>query len=200
MFGIFRRRRPHPHARELGGLIACVIAWRRANLEHWLRSGEADAKMLEESRQTLRWYATASGAADPFGQSILDIPVGALDEGLFLEASYRIETAGALAWSLGLLVRLPTAEERIDHRLLEELVPEQDGPAPAFREAQLRDRAELEHALAEWRERTATARERRDAAPADPPAAFAFSRAYERARGIAWVLSSLDHVEDVRPD
>lgn len=200
MFGLFRRKKAHPHARELGGLVACTIAWRRAKLERWQRSGEADAKVLDEDRHALRWYALGSGSADPFSVLILEIPVGELDEGLYLEASYRIETAGAIAWSLGLLASLPPPEERIDHRLLEEILPQHEGPSPAFRGAALRDRGELERALVEWRERTAAARKIRDATPEDPPAAFAFSRAFERARGIAWVLSSLDYVENVPPN
>jgi hypothetical protein len=80
------------------------------------------------------------------------------------------------------------------------MLPQRGGPSPALKGAALRDRRGLERALAEWKERTAAARMHRDATPEDPPAAFAFSRAFERTRGIAWVLSSLDFVENVHPN
>jgi len=197
MLGWLRRKKAHPHARELAGIVTCLLAFRRTALEVWRRTGEAPVERLEKLRQQLRLYAAGSGLADPFTASILEVPVGELDQELFLEGSYRIETAGAVGWALGLFATLPPPTDRIDRALLEELFPQHESPSPALKGAELRDRGELEGALAAWTAKAVTARARRDARPGDEQAAVEFSRAYERARGLAWVLSNAPFVEDV---
>ena len=57
MFGFFRKRREHPHRRELYGLMSCLVAWRRALLEAYLRDGVGENASLEERRAALAGYA-----------------------------------------------------------------------------------------------------------------------------------------------
>lgn len=161
-------------------------------LEHWFREKEADAPALEEKRDALAWYAKGAGGADPFSSHVLQAPIGKLDQGLFLLAHYRIETAISIAWALGLAEVIPPIEERASLELLDRLLPLRG--MPQIRDAKLRDRAQLELALGEWRARTVEASLRRSEGS---DANVQFSRAFERARGLAYVCGAAAWLDDV---
>jgi hypothetical protein len=199
MFGFLRKRREHPRHRELRGLRSCLVAWRRAVLEAHHRDGAADNETLEEKRLALAWYAHAAGGADPFTSHILQVPVGELDEPLYLDALYRIETAVGVAWTLGLIETLPPTEVGADFEALSGLFPLEGSPAPSIRAATLRGQTEILNELAEWKMLTVSARKKRDESPGESTA-ISFSRAYERARGLAWVASDTPWIEDTAMD
>ncbi len=177
--------------------MSCLVAWHRAAFEGHYQDGVANAKALEEKRSALGWYAHAAGGTDPFTDHILQIPVGELDEPLFLEALYRIETASAIAWALGLIEALPPTDVRADFEALSRLFPLDEPVAPAIRDARLRDQSKLIDKLTEWKALTATARKKRDESP-EESTTIPFSRAFERARGLAWVSSNeTPWIEDI---
>lgn len=199
MFGLFRKRRragPHPHRRELSGLLSCIVAWRRAVIEARLRDGEVDAGTLAERLSNLAAYAEAAGEIDPFTRHVLSIPVGELDEPLFLEALYRMETAVSIAWALGLVSVLPPIEERADFEALGELFPLDGPPARSIAGAKLRETGEISAQLSSWSSRLAAARQKRKLSPGDEASAVQFSHAFERARGLAWLSRDTAYIED----
>lgn len=198
-FGRKSQAVPHVHLRELRGLMSCIVAWRRAALEGQYQDGAADRSTLEERRSALVWYVEGAGVVDPFATHVVNTPVGELDEGSFLEALYRIETAVSIAWALGLIDPLPPPEERADFDALSELFPTDGAPPAATFDAKLRESAEIAEKLAEWKTLTADTRRARDAAH-DEATALPFSRAFERARGLAWVCGETDQIEDVAID
>jgi len=177
-------------------LVACLVAWRRAVLEAQHLDGAADAEVLDEARVALSGYAGAAGVTDGFTLHVLEFPVGELDEPLFLEALYRLETAGAIAWTLRLMDELPPIDEGAGYEFLSSLFPLDGKPASTIGTATLRDPAELQAARTEWEAKLATARQARDASP-DEDTSLRFSRAFERVRGIAWVSSNAPTLEDV---
>jgi hypothetical protein len=159
----------------------------------------ADARTLDERRSALAWYAHAAGGADPFTDHILQTPIGELDEPLFLEALYRIETAVGVAWALSLVGTVPPMEEGADFEALSGLFPLEGSPAPSIRDASLREKTVILNKLAEWRALTASARKKRDEAPGESTA-IPFSRAFERTRGLAWASSNATWIEDTVMD
>ena len=183
----------HVHARELGGLVASVVAWRRGGLEQALRDGVAVVD-LEQDRNSLAWYAEGAGIQDPLVAELLAIPVGELDTELFLLASYRIEAAGGIAWALGLIETLPPPEQRIGLHDVVTLFPLQGEPSPAIDHAKRRPDAELEAKLADLIPVLD-----RPVDPGDEAANIAFSRAFERVRALQWVQSGAPFLDDVDP-
>jgi hypothetical protein len=190
------RRRKHPHARELRGLRACLLAWHRSVLEDWHRQGVAPADELTRRLAALQGYAAGLGGTDPFTDHVLGVPVGGLEQPLYLGAHWRGETAASLAWALRLVDAIPPVDERSDMGVLEALMPLDAAPPEALRHATLRDRAELARARDDWRRQTAEADDRRAGASSEL-AELAFSRAFERARGLAWILDGAPSIEDV---
>jgi hypothetical protein len=199
----FGRKREAPKAhvqlRELRGLMSCLVAWRRAALEGQFQDGAADRETFEEKRSALAWYVEGAGGVDPFATYVVNTPVGELEEGLFLEALYRIETAVGIAWALGLIEKLPPPEERADFEKLSSLFPVDAAPDPAIRDAKLRDPQEIAKKLEEWKALTAAKRRARDVAQ-DEATALPFSRAFERTRGLLWVNGETELIEDVAMD
>lgn len=175
--------------------MSCLVAWHRAVLEGQYQDGVTDSKALEERRSALGWYAHAAGGTDPFTDHILQIPVGELDEPLFLEGLYRIETALGVAWALGLIEAVPPTDVGADFEALSCLFPLDGPPAPSVRDARLREHTEILDKLAEWTSLTASARMKRDESH-EESTAIPFSRAFERARGLAWVSSDTPWIED----
>ena len=199
MFGPFKKQRPagpHPHRRELGGLLSCIVAWRRAVLEAQARDPELDAAMLAGPLEKLRAYAQAAGETDPFTLRVLGSSIGELEEPLFLEALYRIETAAGIAWALGLLDVLPPIEARADFEALGALYPLTAPPPERLVNATLRDSAVIAEQLSVWSSRLDAARKRHEQSPDDESAPLQFSRAFERTRGLAWVSGDTQYVED----
>jgi hypothetical protein len=203
MFALLRKRwraSPPPHRRELNGLLACISAWRRALLDAHLREGALDAGTLAERLSDLVAYVELAGGTDKFTRHVLGIAVGELDQTLFLEALYRIETAVSIAWALGLVDALPPIEEGADVETLSQLFPLYGSPARSIREATLRvtPRAadELAAQRSSWSSRLATARQKRALSPNDESLAIQFSRAFERTRGLVWVSSDTPSIED----
>jgi hypothetical protein len=200
--GLFGKKRPppHPNLRELNGLRWCITAWRRAAIEHWFLDGVASREELTEKLSQLGWYNHAWDGADEFTNFVLSVPVGELDPSLLLGAHWRGETASAIAWALGLVDVIPPPSQRSDAATMETFFPLDDRP-PGIAQARLRDRALIAAELAAWKQNLAAAAATRDrAALPDELAAFEFSRSYERARGLAWVLSSLAEIEDTPMD
>ena len=196
-----RKPPPHPHVRELIGLRACLTAWRRAAIEHWYQDGVASREELTERLSQLGWYNRGAGGADPFTEHVLGVPVGELDPSLLLGAHWRAEAAAGIAWALDLMDEIPPMSERSDPATLERFFPLRDAPPPSIAQARLRDRAAIAGKLAEWKEHLSVATASREAAgPADEAAAFAFSRAYERTRGLAWVLTDVASIDDTPMD
>ena len=72
------------------------------------------------------------GGVDPFTTLVVSVPVGQLEEPLFLEALYRIETAAALAWTLGLSDTLPPVSEGADFDRLSGIFPLEGAPSAAI--------------------------------------------------------------------
>jgi hypothetical protein len=195
-----RKRPPHPNLRELHAIRYCVTAWRRAAIEHWHQDGVASREELTERLSQLNWYNYAWEGADPFTDFILKVPVGEMEPPLLLEAHWRAETATGIAWALGLIDEIPPLSQRADAALLETFYP-LDGQPPAITQVNLRDRALIAAELAAWKQNLVVATEKRErAGPADETAAFEFSRAYERTRGLAWVLSDAPAIEDTPMD
>jgi hypothetical protein len=192
---LWSRRRRHPHVRELRGLRACLLAWHRSVLEDWHRQAAAPPEALEERLSALRWYAHGLGGTDPLTDHVLAMPIGALGQPLYLGAHWRAETAVSIAWALRLADAIPPVEDRSDIDALSALMPLDAPPPEAIRGATLRDRAELTRARDDWKRRTDAAEARRSEAPGEP-AELAFSRAYERTRGLAWVLDGAPTIED----
>jgi hypothetical protein len=188
----------------LEAIRCCVTAWRRAVIEHWFQDGADSREALSARLSALSDYNRGWDGADPFTEQVLAIPVGGLEPSLLLEAHWRGETAAAIAWALGLIPELPPPSQGTDAAILDRWYPvgeSSPGVVRAMREARLRDRAILTAKLAEWRQHLASAEaERERAGPADREAAFAFSRAYERTRGLAWVLSDVSTIEDTPVD
>ena len=193
----FRRHAPHSAAREIGALVSCMVAWRRACLETYLQDAAGTVEDLGEELEALREYVHELGGVDPFTTYVLDVPIGALDEELLLGATWRIETAGAIAWGLGLLDRIQPVEERTDVALLSDYFPFQTSPSRSFTAAVVRDRSQILAERDRWRAIEMHTRRDRDARPNEPEVAFAFSRAFERARGLTWMASDARWVEDV---
>lgn len=191
-----RKRVPDPNLRELRALRCCVTAWRRAAIEHWSLDGVGRREELTERLSHLNWYNYGWSGADPFTDFVLKIPVGEMEPPLLLEAHWRGETAVSIAWALGLLERIPSASERADVAQMESFYP-LAGEVPALVGAQLRDRDLIAAELAAWKQNLVVATASREGAgPTDENAAFEFSRAYERTRGLAWVLSDTPAIED----
>jgi hypothetical protein len=196
MFGLFRKRREHLQRRELQGLMSCLVAWHRAGLEGHYQDGVADSDALEEKRSALGWYAHAADGTDPFTNHILQIPVGELEEPLFLEGLYRIETAVGIAWALRLIEAVPPTDIGADFEALSRLFPLDGPPAPSIRDAKLREQGEILDKLTEWKALTASARKKRDESHQESTA-IPFSRAFERTRGLAWVCDNTPWIEDI---
>jgi hypothetical protein len=180
-------------------LMSCIVAWRRAVLEAHYREG-AEPHVLDEKRSALTWYAQGAGGTGPFTEHLLCMRVGELDEPLFLEALYRIESATSIAWALGLLASIPPVEEGAEFEALSNLFPLDGAPGASTRDARLRDPQELFHQGLEWKRLTAAARKRCDEFPGEPAAAIQFSRAFERSRGLVWVSSNAGWLEDTGLD
>ena len=197
MFGLFKRkpRPPHPHRRELEGLLGCLTAWRRAVLEGRFQDGD-DGTALAEQLGHLAAYAEAAGVADPFTKLILRRPVGGLDQPLFHEGLYRIETAASIAWALGLAEDIPSIEDRADFEALRSLFP-LDGPSTAIGGAKLRESSVIAAQRAAWTSRLAAATAAADRSRTDEVAGIRRSRAFERTRGLIWVGGGMAHIEDV---
>jgi hypothetical protein len=194
------RKPPHPNLRELNGLRWCITAWRRAVIEHWYQDGEDSHEVLSEKLSALGWYNHAAGGADEFTEFVLQVPVGELDPSLLLGAHWRAETATAIAWALGLVAVIPPMPERSDSATLDGFFPLDDRP-PAIAAARLRDHALIAAELAAWKQNLVLATANRErAGPADEAAALEFSRAYERTRGLAWVLSDAAQIDDTPMD
>lgn len=180
-----------------------MTAWRRAVIEHWYQQGEASLEQLTERLSQLAWYNRGAGGADPFTEHVVRVPVGALEPSLLLGAHWRAETAVSVAWALGLLDEIPSPSQRSDAPLLEAFFPLTEAPPASLAGARLRDRAVLSGKLLEWRRHLATAtanRERATGGPTEEVAALEFSRAYERARGLAWILGDAPSIDDVVMD
>lgn len=195
---IFRRRRaaePHRQARELRALSSCLMAWRRAVLESQYRDGVTDAASLEESRAGLIWYVESMSGADSFTSHIIHVPIGDLDEPLYLAALWRVEAAGGIAWAVGLVDEIPQLEDSSDEAMLDRMFPLAGPPAPAVSAAEMRDRAEIAVKLEEWRELATVARRRVNDWRIETTA-IELSRAFERARALAWVLGSAPWIDD----
>ena len=195
MLGWFRKKRaPHPLQRELRGLLSCVLAFHRAAFEDHVALGiENPTKRLSG----LRSYVEGCGEIDPFSAHVIDTPLGALDEPLFVEALYRIETAGSIAWALNLIDGIPHPSERVDRSALIALFPLQ-GDSNAAERAIRRSNTDLEAELSRWSTITATAREARDREH-NESTALGFSRSYERTRGLLWLVGDSSYVEDMVP-
>ena len=192
-----RKPAPHPQLRELHALRSSIVAWHRAAIERWYQDGVASQEELTERLSQLRWYNVGAGGADPFTEYVLGLPVGDLAPSLVLGAHWRGEAAAAIAWALGLVDEIPPPPQRSDPALIEGLFPLQGAPAPAIRDARLRDRAEIAAKLSEWKQHLdVTAKNRDRAGPADEAAALEFSRSYERARALAWVLGEAPSIDD----
>ena len=203
MFDFFRKRarsKAHPQVRELQALSSCLVAWRRACLEGNFQDRTGEASRLAERLDSLRWYAQAAGSADPLADHVLSLGLGELDQGAFLEALYRIETATSVAWALGLVDAIPPVEQRADWAAMDALFPLDGPPAPSISEARLRPTDLLAKALEEWKSKTVLARKKRDALPSSEAAGIEFSRAFERARGLAWVLGDVAYIENTVTD
>ncbi len=195
---IFRRHRagePHRQARELRALISCLVAWRRAVLETQYRDGVADAATLDEKRAGLVWYVERRGGADSFTSHIIQVPIGDLDEPLYLAALWRIEAVAGIAWALRLLDEIPQLEDGSDEAMLDRLFPLDGAPSPAVRTAAMRDRAEIAVKLEEWRALATVARRRVNDWRFEATA-IELSRAFERARALAWVLGTEAWIDD----
>jgi len=197
MFGIPKpKNKAHAHQRELRTLMSCIVAWRRACLESYHLNGQATVGALNERIDLLGLYINSAGGADPFTTQLLQIGVGDLPESWFLEALFRLETAVSVAWALRLLENMPDIQERADHDLLGSFFPTDGPPSPLLAKAALRPEGELSAMLAEWAAISATARKLRDASPEDEGAGIQFSRAFERTRGLVWVSSNSEWIED----
>jgi hypothetical protein len=195
---IFRRRRagePHRQARELRALTSCLVAWRRAVLELQYRNGVADAATMDERRAGLVWYVEGMGGADTFTSHIIQVPVGDLDEPLFLAALWRIEAVAGIAWALRLVAEIPQLEDGSDEAMLDRLFPLDGAPDPLVRTAAMRDRAEIAGKLEEWRALATVARRRVNDWRIETTA-IELSRAFERARALAWVLGNEPWIDD----
>jgi len=195
---IFRRRRaaePHRQARELRALISCLVAWRRAVLESQYRDGATDTPSLEESRAGLIWYVEGMGGADSFTTHIIHVPIGDLDEPLYLAALWRVEAAGGIAWAVGLIDEIPQLQDGSDEAMLDRLFPLAGPPDPAVGAAEMRDRAEIADKLEEWRALATVARRRVNDWRVETTA-IELSRAFERARALAWVLGTDRWIDD----
>ena len=189
----FRKKRPpHQLHRELRGLLSCILAFHRAAFEDHAALG-IDNPI--ERLSGLRSYAHGCGEVEPFTAHVIGTPLGELDESLFVEALYRIETAGSVAWALNLLDGLPSKSERVDRTALMSLFPLQ-GDSTAAQRAVRRSDVELQAELSRWKTTTATARDARDREHNESNA-VEFSRSSERTRGLIWVLGNFAHIEDV---
>jgi hypothetical protein len=195
---IFRRRRaaePQRQKRELRAITSCLVAWRRAVLESQYRDGVTDTASLEESRAGLIWYVEGMGGADSFTSHIIQVPIGDLDEPLYLAALWRVEAAGGIAWAVGLIDEIPQLEDGSDEAVLDGLFPLAGPPAPAVHAAEMRDRVEIAVKLEEWRELATVARRRVNDWRIETTA-IELSRAFERARALAWVLGNERWIDD----
>lgn len=195
---IFRQRRAnlhHRHAREMRALVSCLVAWRRAVLESKHRDGTSDPATLNDSLSALVWYVHNVGGADAFTTHIIQVPIGELDEPLFLAALWRIEAVGSIAWALQLTDQIPALEYDSDAEELDRLFPLDGPPAASVQGAELRDRAEIAAKLDEWRI-VASAARRRVNDWRFVVSAIELSRAFERARGLTWVLDDALWIDD----
>ena len=193
--GWFSRRRPapHPHLRELAALQSCVVAWRRSVLEHWLESDQAGEDELSERLDSLRSYAEYATGLDPLAQDALMVPVGQLDQSELLLATYRIEAASTIAWALQLAPEIPQIEERADTNALAALFPLDGPPGWSRDDVTRRPPSDIRSAGEDWSARAQSAFAERTT----PESHVEFSRAFERARGLLWVESDLDSLDDV---
>ena len=200
--GWFSKKRPppDPKLREFHGLRWCITAWRRAAIEHWFEDGVASPEELTERLEALNAHNYAWDGADEFTDFILKVPVGEMEPPLLLGAHWRIEAACAIAWAMGLVEVIPPPSQRSDAATMESFFPTDDRPS-AIGQMALRDRALIAAELAAWKQNLVVAAANRDrAGPTDEAAAFEFSRAYERTRGLAWVLSDLADIDDTPMD
>lgn len=191
------RRRPHAHARELDGLVSCLVAYRRSVLENSYRENPAEHSSITEKLSKLALYTRAAGITGQLARDVVLTPIGGLDESTFLESHWRIETAAGIAWALCLIETIPERDERANANALTDLFPLDGPPSEAIRLARLRDTSELEEKLIFWKRQTADSRKEREEEPRNETVAFRFSRVFERARALSWILSRADQIEDV---
>lgn len=182
-------------ARELDGLRSCILAWRRALLELRFRSGD-DPGQLAVEHDDLAAYADAAGEGAPFSRTVIDTPIGELDERAFLIALYRTEVATSIAWALTLTGTITPVEESADLSTLDELLPLYAAPSPRIAAAVLRDPREIATHRDHWSELALTMRDRSERDPEDRTAGMQFSRAFWRHYGLQWVAGTETHVEN----
>lgn len=180
-----------PLLREKRALFSSVLAWRRAWLEHEHRANPSES--LVDDLISLRLYGHAAATLDPLSEFVLNTDLGELPETLALEASFRIETAGALAWGLGLCASMPRPVERADVDALSALFP-LDGH-PGLSRARARPMTDLQRELTRWADELTAARAKRDAF--DEHSQLVFSRTFERTRGLTFLCSNVPFLEDV---
>ena len=176
------------------------MAWRRATLESDFDAGVAPAELAEDL-SALRWYhhglGDALGANDDFVALVYEVPFGEMDQSLFLEALYRIETATSIAWALHLTESIPSVDMPAEFEQLDILFPPNSGKG-AFDRATLRHMDELRRTRDDWEKIVGEARARRDEAPREEMS-MEYSRAYERFRGLIWTCdSTLARIEDAQ--
>lgn len=180
--------------------MSCIVAWRRGCFESYYRNNRSPASVLNERIDLLGLYANAAGGADPFTAQMLQVSVGELPESWFLDALFRLETAVSVAWAVGLVESIPANDQPADHKILGGFFPTDGTPSASLRDAKLRAQPELAQTLTEWTGITANALERRDSCPEDEGAGILFSRAFERTRGLVWVCSDAQWIEDAVMD
>jgi hypothetical protein len=163
----------------------------------------ASRQELAEKLSQLNWYNHEAGGADPFTDHILRVPVGDLEPPAYLGAEWRIETAVSIAWALSLVDEIPPTAQRSDSAMLETFFPLQGSLPASVKEARLRDRAAIIDKVTEWKQNLSGARANRDrsvGSPMEEAAAVEFSRAYERTRGLVWVLTAAPSIDDTARD
>jgi hypothetical protein len=109
-------------------------------------------ELLDALRRTGLWEDTT-----PEERRIFEVDPADIDERDRINVSWRAESLGCLAWSLGLVTDLPPFDTQFDPEALLAVIP--DGVADFVKGARLRDREVIEEAreLAElwhWRSRT----------------------------------------------
>lgn len=177
--------------------MSCTCAWRRAVFETQYREHSEAGGALEDARKSLALYCEAAGGVSPFANAILSVPLGELDEDLFLLGLYRMDVAASIAWALHLMDEIPPLTSSSDAERIASLFPLDGGPGWTRDDVCPRDPPVLKQVLDEWRSTLAAARTNRDGSEERE---LEFSRAYERTRGLKWVCTDLPWVEDVEPN